>query len=106
MKNLGILLNPNTNDLNIQVQRDAEGRIVQGLQVGDVTAQNAKTILYMHPGELKSHPTVGVGINNMLLDHEFLLYKHRIRQQLVADGMRVKKLEINGQNIEIHASYK
>lgn len=106
MKNLGILLNPKTNDLDIQVQRDAEGKIVQGLHVGDVTQQNAKTILYMQPGELKSHPTVGVGINNMLLDHEFLLYKHKIRQQLVADGMRVKKVEINGQNVEIHASYK
>lgn len=106
MKNLGILLNPKTNDLDIQVQRDAEGKIVQGLQIGDVTMQNAKTILYMQPGELKSNPTVGVGINNMLLDHEFLLYKHKVRQQLVADGMRVKKVEINGQNIEIHASYK
>lgn len=106
MKNSGILLNPKTNDLDIQVQRDAEGKIVQGFTVGDVTMQNAKTILYMQPGELKSHPTVGVGINNMLLDHEFLLYKHKIRQQLVADGMRVKKLEIDGQNVEIHASYK
>ena len=113
MKNLGILLNPKTNDLDIQVQRDAEGKIVQGFTVGDVTMQNAKTILYMQPGELKSHPTVGVGINNMLLDHESLLYKHKIRQQLTNDGMRVKKVElkidgsqINGQNVEIHANYK
>lgn len=106
MKNLGILLNPKTNDLNVQVQRDTESKIVQGFTVGDVTMQNALIILYMQPGELKSHPTVGVGINNMLLDHEFLLYKHKIRQQLVADGMRVKKVEINGQNVEIHANYK
>lgn len=106
MKNLGIVLSPTSSDLDIRVQRDATGKIVQGLQVGDVTMQNAKIILYMQPGELKSNPTVGVGINNMLLDHDYLLYKHKIRQQLVADGMRVKKVDINGQNIEIYADYK
>lgn len=105
MKNLGIILNPDRNDLHIQVQRNAEGKIVQGLQIGDVTEQNAKTIIYMQPGELKTSPTVGVGINNMLLGHDALFYKHRIRQQLNADGMRVNKLEINGDNINIHANY-
>jgi hypothetical protein len=40
MKNLGILLNPATNDFDIKVVKDSEGKIVQGLQVGDVTKQN------------------------------------------------------------------
>lgn len=106
MKNLGIILNPATNDFEIKVVRDSEGKIVQGLHVGDVTKQNTAIILYMQPGELKEQPTVGVGINNMLLDHDYLLYKHKIRQQLNAEGMQVNHLEINGQNIEINASYK
>ena len=106
MKNLGILLNPTTNDLDIRVVKDSDGKIVQGLRMGDVTKQNTAIILYMQPGELKEQPTVGVGINNMLLDKDFLLYKHKIRQQLDAEGMQVNHLEINNQNIEINASYK
>jgi len=105
-KSLGILLNPATNDFDIKVVRNSEEKIVQGLHVGDVTKQNTAIILYMQPGELKEQPTVGVGIDNILLDHDFLLYKHRIRQQLGAEGMQVNHLEINGQNIEINANYK
>jgi len=105
MKNLGILLNPATNDFDIKIIRDDFGKI-QGLHVGDVTKQNIAIILYMQPGELKEQPTVGVGINNMTLDTDFLFYKHRIRQQLDTEGMQVNHLEINGQNIEINANYK
>jgi hypothetical protein len=106
MKNSGVLLNPATNDFDIKVIRDSEGRIVQGLQAGDVTKQNTAIILHMQPGELKERPTVGVGINNMSLDKDYLLYKHRIRQQLDAEGMQVKHLEITHQNIEINANYR
>jgi hypothetical protein len=60
----------------------------------------------MQPGELKEQPTVGVGINNMLLDKDYLLYKHKIRQQLDVEDMQIKQLEITRQNIEINANYK
>jgi hypothetical protein len=106
MKDKGMILKPDNFDLGIKVVRDAGGKIVQGLYVGDVTKQNTSVILYMQPGEMKEQPTVGVGINNMLLDKDYLLYKHKIRQQLNAEGMQVNHLEINGQNIEINASYK
>lgn len=105
-KEKGILLNTETNDFDIKVVRGIDGKIVQGLQIGDTTQQNIAIILKMQPGELKQHPTVGVGIGNIALEHDYLLYKHKIRQQLNAEGMRVKHLEINGQNIEIDASYK
>ena len=106
MKNSGVLLNPATHDFDSKVAKDSEGKIVQGLQVGDVTKQNTAIILYMQPGELKEQPTVGVCINNMLLDKDYLLYKHKIRQQLDVEGMRINHLEINNQNIEINANYK
>jgi hypothetical protein len=106
MKNSGILLNPASNDFDIKVIRDSEGKIVQGLHIGDVTKQNTAIILYAQPGELKEQPTVGVGISSMLLDHDYLLYKHKIRRQLNVEGMQVNHLEINGQNIEINASYR
>ena len=106
MKNKGIMLNPDTNDFDIKTVRDAEGKILQGLYLGNITKQNIAIILYMYPGELKEKPTVGVGINNMLLDKDYLLYKHKIRQQLSVEGMQVNRLEIDGQNIEIDANYK
>lgn len=106
MKNVGLLLDAATNDFDLSVVKDSFGMIIQGLQTGDVTKQNVAIILHMHPGELKEQPTVGVGISNMILDKDYLLYKHKIRQQLDAEGMAVKRLEINGQNIEINASYK
>ena len=105
MKNIGIILNPETRDFDIRVIRNTEGKITQGLYVGDVTRQNLSIILRIQPGELKYAPVVGVGIDNMLLDHDFLLYKHKIRQQLNTEGMQVRHLEINNQNIEINAHY-
>lgn len=106
MKETGILLDINTRDFDIKIIRDAEGKIRQGLHVGNITNQNISIILYMQPGELKEQPTVGVGINNMILDHDYLLYKHKIRQQLNAEGMQINYLEINGQKIEIDANYE
>lgn len=106
MKGVGILLNPATNDLDIKVRKDAYGNIVQGLRIGGVTPQNISIILYAQPGELKEVPTVGVGISNALLDKDYLLYKHKIRQQLGAEGMRVNYLDINGQGIGLDADYK
>ncbi len=105
-KSKGILLNPETNDFDIRVVRNSVGKIAQGLQVGDVNNQNIGIILKMQQGELKGYPIVGVGIDNMTLDHDYLQYKHKIRHQLSAEGMQVKHLEINGKNIEIDASYK
>lgn len=105
-KERGILVDRTANDLKIDVVRDSSGKIAQGLLLGDVTEQNTMLILKGQPGEFKEHLTVGIGIDNMLLDHDYLLYKHKIRQQLGADGMQIKYLEINKQDIEINAKYK
>lgn len=104
-KETGILLD-HAGDIEIKVVRDESGKIIGGLQLGDITNQTVSLILKMHPGELKEQPTVGVGIINALLDHDYLLYKHKIRQQLKTEGMQINHLEINGQNIEINAEYK
>lgn len=106
MKENGIALNAE-NDLDVtNITRDAAGRIVSGMKVDNVTLQNAAMIMSFEPGELKEHPTIGVGINKMALDHNVLLYKHRIRQQLTADGMIVGKLEIINTKINIDVRYK
>lgn len=106
MKNWGIVLNPETNDFDVKVVKDGSGKIIRGLQLRDITKQNMFIILKIEPGELKLTPTVGVGIDGMILGTDFLLYKHRIRQQLDVEGMQVNHLEIKNQNIEINAGYK
>lgn len=111
MKQTGILIDRTTGDLQIKVTRDAQGLITGGLVVGDVTQQNQAIIISMYPGEIKDAPQVGVGISSLLLSSDTLLYKHKIREQLEADGYRVNHLEIeidpsNKLNIELNAVYK
>ena len=105
-KDTGILLNEKTGDLDIRVKRDANGMIVQGMQIGDVTKQNMGIIIRIQPGEIKWHPLVGVGIDNMLLSRNRLLKMHEIRKQLTADGYTVNYLEIENENIKIDAKYR
>lgn len=109
-KGTGITLDRETNDLDIQVRRDAIGMITGGLVIGKTTEQNQKMILFMQPAEIKDAPTVGVGIESLLNSHEALLYKHKTREQLEADGMRVSYLDIKVTNdneikIKLNAQY-
>lgn len=111
MKQIGLTLSEETGDLNVKVRRDSLGLITGGLVVGDVGKQNQAIIIYMQPGEMKEAPQVGVGINSMLLSSDALLYKHKIREQLEADGFRVNHLEIvneqdNKLNIQLNAVYQ
>ena len=111
MKQTGLTVNEETGDLNVKVTRDSLGLITGGLVVGDVSTQNQAIIIYMHPGEMKEAPQVGVGITSMLLSSEALLFKHKIREQLEADGFRVNHLDIVSEqtgklNIELNAVYQ
>ena len=44
-KNIGILIDPETGDLQIDPRRNDQNVYVQGLQVGEVTIQNQAAIL-------------------------------------------------------------
>lgn len=110
MKNKGFLLDPETGDPQIKVIRDNKGLITGGLAVGDVTQQNQALIISLNAGEIKTAPTVGVGIDGLLLDHEVLMYKHKIREQLTADGQNISYLSIKviGEHkteIKLNANY-
>ena len=111
MKERGIITDEQSGDLAISVRRDATGKITSGLVIDDVTKQNQVHILTFHAGELKEHPTVGVGLSSLLLSHDNLLAKHKIREQLEADGQNVSYLNIkttvdNKTEIQINANYK
>lgn len=90
----------------VRVRHDRFGRIAGGLVVGPVLRQNQALLLTLHPGELKDNPTVGVGITNMLLDHNPLLWRSRIREQLEMDGQTVDRITITPTAVELEAKYK
>lgn len=104
-KGTGILLNAN-GDVSVDVIRDSNGLIAQDIEIGDTTQQNISLILQIQPGELKEYPTMGVGIDNMILDKDYLQYKHTIREQLGLDGIQIDALEITKQAVNINAKYK
>lgn len=105
MIGIGIQL-ANSYDIDIKVTKDAQGRIVSGLVVGNILAQNQAIILQLHKGELKDNPSVGVGITDMLLDHNPLAWRTAIQEQLERDGQKVDSVKINSAGgIEIVASY-
>ena len=60
-KNIGILIDPETGDLQIDPRRNDQNVYVQGLQVGEVTIQNQAAILQAMKGELKEYPTFRSG---------------------------------------------
>ncbi len=100
MKNIGIQLADSATgvqsiDLKIDVVRDANGLITQGLVVGDTMNQNQAVIIIANPGEFMFNPTLGVAIDELLLDDDYLRFKHRIREHLNKDGMNVKSIDFS-----------
>lgn len=94
-------------DLRIQPQRNADGRISGGLLIGATLQQNIATLLAVYPGEIKTLPTLGVGLGAELLNEDLLEARHRIRETFPRDGLKVTKLELyNVENIEIDATYE
>ena len=57
-------------DLKIQPVRDAQGLIVSGVVIGDTLQQNKAFILLAQPNDFKANPTLGVGIEDILLDSD------------------------------------
>lgn len=106
-KGIGILIDPGTGDLQVDANRDALGLIAQGLGVGDTTYQNQAIILQAVKGEFKEYPTLGVGISDMVNDHETAGWMREIALQLEADGMRVDSVEIDiiSKKLVIDAQY-
>ena len=77
----------------------------QRLAVGPVLQQNQTLILLLHKGEVKEVPYTGVGIADMLLDHDPLLWRTEIKEQLALDRQSVSSVSITTGGIAIDASY-
>ena len=104
-KNIGVQLDGDY-DLDIKVRRDASGKIISGLVVGDVTYQNQAMILKAQKGEFKESPTVGVGIEDIVCDSDLRLWRKEITEQLEADGQRIDRLVLNEREFILDAKYK
>jgi hypothetical protein len=111
MKGFAVQLNENSNqgqifDLKMNIVRDEEGKILRGLSIGDTLEQNKAIILIIHPGELKERPIVGVGISDILLGSDLLIFRHKIRTHFAYDGLKVTELKLyNLADISIKANY-
>lgn len=65
-----------------------------GMVIADATRQNQAFLLVGNPGEFENKNT-GVGIEDMLNDHETGEWQRRIMEQLEANGQFVDFLDIN-----------
>lgn len=92
-------------DIEVKVKRDSYGKIVSGMIIGDVLHQNQAIILSMRKGDLKENPSIGVGLSDLLLDHNILSIRSEIRQQLELDGQTVNSVMVSESSIAIDAKY-
>lgn len=103
-KHTGILLDDNL-DLKVEVVKDSDGLITQGIVVGDTTYQNQILLLHANKGEIKEFPTSGVGVQNYLEDDSSEALAREIRSEFTDDGMTVSSIEINMPQLNIEANY-
>lgn len=76
------------------------------MAVGEVTEQNQYLLLMSHAGEWKEFPLVGVGIGDVVNDHDLERWERAIGEALEADGMTIEKLELTTNKLNIIARYK
>jgi len=96
-------------DLKIEPIRnsDGDGKIIQGLVIGNTLEQNKAFLLIAHPNDFKAIPTLGIGFSDILLDSNLLEYRHKIREQFARDGLKIKNLDLYSlDNVKIDAHYE
>jgi len=76
--------------------------------IGESTRQHQQLLLVTQPGEWKQNPTIGIGIENFLLDDGNLSrdLTAEVRRQFEDDGMTVNKIAFDGQKLTIEALYE
>jgi len=92
-------------DIKIDIKKGLDGKITSGLEVGDILRQNQALILVMHKGELKENPSVGVGISDIINDHQLDKWRAEIREQLEMDGQKVNSVKLDNYGLTIEAEY-
>lgn len=101
-KSHGIMLTP---DLQVDIKRDARGRIIKGLAIADITSQNQALLTVAGAGEFKAWPTTGAGAMRFLRDDNTSALIAEICSQLRGDGQKVVEVKYTD-NLHIDASYE
>lgn len=105
MRGRGILINDDY-ELQVQPVRDNTGKIVSGVKTGDTINQNTGLILICRKGEFKEVAALGVGIEDILLDQDYLEWRRRIRINLELDEQVVNDVKFSSvDNLYINADY-
>lgn len=105
MRGTGILINDNY-ELKVLAERDSTGKIINGAAIGNTLYQNTGMILISRKGEFKQQPALGVGIEDVLLDNDYLDWRRRIRISLELDEQNVKGVKFSGaDNLTIESAY-
>lgn len=93
-------------DIDLRIKQDGSGKITQGICLAETTKQNQAMILVAKPSEFKEHPAIGVGLQDIIYDHDIRGWRKRIREQIEADGQRISKLELTAEGLTLEAEYK
>lgn len=105
MRGIGIQID-DTYTIVVKPVRDTTGKIVQGMAVGSTIQQNTALILICRMGEIKESPSLGVGIEDVLLDNDYLEWRRRIRTNLELDEQTVNQIKFNSvDKLFIDANY-
>lgn len=105
MRGTGFLIDDDYN-LKVQPVRDASGKIISGAVIGETINQNTGLILICRKGEFKEVPALGVGIENVLLDQDYLEWRRLIRINLELDEQNIKDVKFSSvDNLFIDADY-
>lgn len=105
MRGTGFLINDNY-QLKVNPVRDSTGKIVSGILIGETISQNTGLILICRKGEFKEVPALGVGIEDVLLDQDYLEWRRRIRMNLELDEQNVRDIKFSSvDNLFIDADY-
>lgn len=72
---------------------------------GDSDEQNLSHLILTEKGEVRSHPTMGVGIKSWLNDDDAWGITTQVRRQAEKDGAEVYEVKQKGGQLEIKASY-
>lgn len=112
MRNKGIQIigNPaegELRDLAVKAVRNSLGQIVTGLQIGNTENQNKALILIANKGEFFYEPTLGVAIDELVLDNDYLRKSHQIVEELDKDNYKVKEVKLQeNKPIQILGTYE
>jgi hypothetical protein len=75
--------------------------------IGDSSSQHQKDILMATKGEFKEFPEIGVGIEAMLFDDDYMDFLIEAKKNLEYDGMDINNIEFTAEgSLNIDGKYK